>query len=260
VRLGPPPSKVAATQFAAVKLPYDTSVASVRQQPSSGCFDCIFDHPTAPQGKAIAAEMLPAKIDYAGLRFDLAPANESKPNAVAADGQTIDLPTGNFNRLYLLAAAADGDQAGRFKVGAANAELTVEDWTGFVGQWDDRVWKTAEEPDPDRPGATGSDGRPLTVTNEYAEMVGIRPGFIKRADIAWFASHRHDAGAADEPYAYSYLFAYAVDVPAGAKTLTLPHKPNIRILAATVANEKTQTWPAQPLYDVLEPGNKQPRR
>jgi alpha-mannosidase len=247
---------VAATQFAAVKLPYDTSVASVRQKPTSGCFDCIFDHPTAPQGKALAAEMLPTKIEYAGLRFDLAPASEGKPNAVAAAGQTIDLPAGNFNRLYLL-AAANGDQPARFKVGSATAELTVQDWTGFVGQWDDRIWKSAEEPVPDRPGATGPGGRALTRTNEYAEMVGMKPGFIKRADIAWFASHRHDSGAADEPYAYSYLFAYAIDVPPGAKTLTLPHKSDVRILAATVANEKTAAWPAQPLYDVLEPAKQQ---
>jgi alpha-mannosidase len=49
------------------------------------------------------------------------------------------------------------------------------------------------------------------------------------------------------------LFAYAVDVPAGAKTLTLPRNHNIRILAATAANEDAQAWPAQPLYDELNP-------
>jgi alpha-mannosidase len=91
--------------------------------------------------------------------------------------------------------------------------------------------------------------------NEYAEMIGLRPAFIKRADIGWFASHRHDSAAANEAYRYSYLFVYPVDIPAGAKTLTLSHNPNVRILAATVAHEPTQAWPAQPLYDTLERRN-----
>jgi hypothetical protein len=51
-----------------------------------------------------------------------------------------------------------------------------------------------------------------------------------------------------------------MDVPAGASTLTLPHNANIRILAATVANESAQTWPAQPLYDVLDPPKEQAPR
>ena len=96
--------------------------------------------------------------------------------------------------------------------------------------------------------------RPHTFINPYAELVGMNPGYIKRADIGWFGSHRHNAGAADEPYAYSYLFVYPIDVPAGAKTLTLPHNQNIRVLAATAVSQPAQAWPAQPLYDVLEPG------
>jgi len=86
----------------------------------------------------------------------------------------------------------------------------------------------------------------------YAEMIGIAPGFIKRTPVAWFASHRHSADGANEPYAYSYLFAYSLDVPAGAKTLVLPNNERIRILAITVANESGDVRPAQPLYDTLE--------
>ena len=252
LRLGPAPKKVAASAFAAVKLPYDTSVASTHNRPAEGCFDCLFDRPTIPQGRALAAEMLPAKIDYAGVSFTLAP-KTGKLNAVTAHGQTIDLPAGNFKRLYLLAAAANGDHKAPFKVGDETTELNVQDWTGFVGQWDDRIWKAIEETNSTRQGAAPDPRRPHTFINEYGELVGMAPGYIKRADIGWFASHRHNAGATDEPYAYSYLFVYPIDVPAGAKTLTLPHNPNIRVLAATVANQSAQAWPAQPLYDVLEP-------
>jgi alpha-mannosidase len=79
----------------------------------------------------------------------------------------------------------------------------------------------------------------------------ITPGFIKRADIGWFASHRHGTDGANEPYAYSYLFAYPINLASGAKTLTLPSNEKIRILAITVANEPIGVDPAQPLYDTL---------
>lgn len=255
IKLGASTKKAASPQFATVKLLYDASVASVENKPASGCFDCSFDRPAwSPQGQALPREMLPGKIDYAGISFVLAPAVEGKPDAVIAAGQSISLPAGNFNRLYLLAAAANGDQEATFVVGENPVKLNIQDWTGFVGQWDDRIWKSKEEAIPERPGTAppppGS--RPRTRVNEYAEMLGIVPGFIKRADIAWFSSHRHDASGQNEAYRYAYLFAYALDVPAGAKTLTLPRNTNIRILAATVARENSQAWPAQPLHDTLE--------
>jgi alpha-mannosidase len=82
-------------------------------------------------------------------------------------------------------------------------------------------------------------------------MTGLRPGFIKRADVAWFSSQRRGVDAGAEAYAYTYLFAYALDVPAGARTLTLPDNDRIRILAMTVGNEPWVITPVQPLYDVL---------
>jgi hypothetical protein len=123
---------------------------------------------------------------------------------LTVDGQTIRLPLGRFNRLYLL-AAANGNQSAEFKVGDKPVNLNVQDWTGFVGQWDDRIWNTTEEPIPQTRGASPAGGGPQVRLNEYGQMIGIRPGVIKRADIGWFASHRHDAAGSNEPYRYSYL-------------------------------------------------------
>ena len=83
-------------------------------------------------------------------------------------------------------------------------------------------------------------------------MVGLTPGFIKRAPLAWYASHHHRAYGASEPYAYSYLFAYAVELPAGARTLTLPDDDRLRVMAVTVSDEGEHALPARPLYDTLE--------
>jgi alpha-mannosidase len=70
--------------------------------------------------------------------------------------------------------------------------------------------------------------------------------------VAWFASHRHTENGANEPYAYSYLFAYGIDAPPNAETLTLPKNEKIRILAVSVADESPLVHAAQVLTDPLE--------
>ena len=233
-----------------VKLEYDLSVASRVGRPADGSFDWMPNNQNASQGKSLPAEMLPHEIEYAGIRFQLAPAGQ--PNAVVSRGQTVALPSGKYNRVYLLAAAANGEQKGTFRIGDRAVDLNVQEWTGFIGQWDSRMWKSTEEII--RPtGAAATAGAPArTRINPYGEMIGLKPGYIKRADIAWFSSQRHGADGNSEPYSYSYLFAYVIDLPAGAQTLTLPDNERIRILAITVADEPWLTTPAQPLYDTLE--------
>jgi alpha-mannosidase len=178
--------------------------------------------------------MLPAQITFNDVKFQLAPAKTGSLNAVVAKGQTIDLPAGHFNRVYLLAASADGDQKATFKVGNTGVDLKVENWGGFIGQWDDRQWTSKD-----------------TSQDDYGEMTGVNPGFIKRADLAWYCSHHHNAAGENVPYRYSYLFAYPIDLPGGAKTITLPDNDKIRVLAISVADENAEVRPAQPLYDVL---------
>jgi alpha-mannosidase len=239
VKLGGAPAKVAALHSQPVKLSYDLAVASNDETKSASGF--------SSDGRALAAEMLPAELAFGGVKFNLAPAKTGTPNAVVAKGQTIPLPAGKFNRVYVLAASADGDQKATFRVGEKAVDATIQDWGGFIGQWDDRIWQSKEVVVRARPGAAAG-----TRTDPYGEMTGLKPGFIKRAEVAWFASHRHTADGANEPYAYSYLFAYPLDVPAGATTLTLPDNEKIRILAISVAEEGATAKPVQPLYDTLE--------
>ena len=67
-----------------------------------------------------------------------------------------------------------------------------------------------------------SDAIPLIIVKEYRPQQRTSPGF---------SSQRRAADGSAEPYAYSYLFAYALDVVPGARTLTLPDNDRIRILA-----------------------------
>ncbi len=238
VKLAPARSKAAAPRSVVVALPYDRNVASLTGEKSQSGFDGA--------GGSLPAEMLPAAIDYNGIRFELAPMKGGKPNAVTAHGQTISLPAGKFQRVHVLAAAANGDQSAAFKVDDASHELTIEDWGGFIGSWDNRIWRLNAK--------TGNPPRRDASINMHAmsEYEGLTAGFIKRAPVAWFASHHHTADGINEPYAYSYLFAYTLDLPANAKTLTLPENANIRVLAVTVAEASEQVQPAQPLYDTLK--------
>jgi alpha-mannosidase len=249
VKLAPSKIKVAAVDSLPVALNYEMSVAARMGRPADGSFDWAPNNQGAAQGKALPAEMLPREINYDGIRFTLGPM--ARPNAIVAHGQTIPIPSGKYNRVYLLAAAANSDQKATFLVGDKSTELTIQEWTGFIGQWDDRIWKTTEQQIPPPQGAPA--GTPPRIrTNPYGEMIGLRPGFIKRADIAWFSSQRRATDGSAEPYAYSYLFAYALDVPSGARTLTLPDNDRIRILAITAADEPLVMTPAHPLYDTLE--------
>jgi alpha-mannosidase len=228
VKLAAPRAKLDAVRSAPVPLKYDLATASNDGTKSEGGFD--------GRGDALPAEMLPAQIKFNDVEFQLAPARTGARNAVLAKGQTIDLPPGRYNRLYVLAAAVDGDQRATFNIGSTAVELKVEDWGGFIGQWDDRQWSSKD-----------------TSHDDYGEMTGIKPGFIKRADLAWYCSHHHNAAGENVPYRYSYLFAYPIDLPAGAKSIRLPNDDKIRILAMSVADETAEAKPAQPLYDVLPP-------
>jgi alpha-mannosidase len=258
VKLGAAPASLTPAKSEPVTLKYDLATASEDGAKSASGFDAA--------GQALPAEMLPTALDYGGIRFQLGPAWTGYPNALVARGQSVALPAGEYNRVYILAAAADGDQRGTFRVGDHPVDITVQDWAGYIGQWDNRSWreKRYEEPVPPEP-APGDNSWEAQRARRFRayvqkhgpimrtemEYTGLKPGFIKRAPVAWFASHLHSAQGANEPYSYCYLYAYAVDLPADAKTLTLPNNEKIRILAVTVADQVGEVRPAQPLYDTL---------
>ena len=87
-----------------------------------------------------------------------------------------------------------------------------------------------------------------TYPNDYA---GLKKGYIKPASLTWHASHHHTADGLNVPYQYSYLFAYSIDVPVNAQTLTLPNNDKVRILAISAAEENPDITPAEPLFDTL---------
>lgn len=245
LQLEPSPLKIEPPKFRPVSLNYELAVASPDGSMKQRGFDA--------SGRSLPSEMLAPEIDFAGIRFVLGPVDG--PNALIPRGQTISLPEGNNLRLYFLAASASGDQRAVFWIEDRPVELVIQSWSGYIGQWDRRLWTIKEELIPPRSQASGS--APLLLTpppqiREIMEFAGLAPGFIKPAPVAWFTSHLHGVDGSNEPYQYGYLFAYIIETPENPRKLTLPINESLRILAITVSDERDRFLPAYPLYDRLE--------
>ncbi len=187
------------------------------------------------RGRTIPAELLPDVLRREGVLYTIGPKENGAANALACRGQTLPLPVkprmNSYNRLHILAAAIRGDQEGTFTVGDRTTTLNINNFTGFVGQWDNRLVNGAQ------------------VSNPFQ----VKPGFIKRDDIAWTGTHRHDRENGNEAYVFTYLFHYAIDLERGDSAVTLPDNDNILIFAMTAAVDwNAETEPAHHLYDAIE--------
>lgn len=261
LRLSTAPVRIPLVESQAVALDYDLAAATNNDTRTEGGFDS--------KGDALPAEMLPRSLEFNGVQFQLGPSATGELNAVIARGQTIHLPVGDFNRVYLLAASDDGDQTALFKAGIRSVDLKIEDWGGFIGQWDTRLWK----PEPD---SVKEDGKEVPLRKDWAvsahhatwpdlkyrgspvwaprypqDYRGLEPGYIKRAALAWYCDHYHTPQGFNQPYEYSYLFGYSIELPPHTSSLTLPNNDKIRILAISVARDEPAVAPTQPLYDTL---------
>ncbi|MCA9253029.1 MAG: alpha-mannosidase [Phycisphaerales bacterium] len=226
IKLGPianaKPSPVHSTP---IEIPFDSDVVSLDIDRTNGSMDA--------QSRTYPGEVLPQKLVDNGVEFRLGPSTPNAMQALACRGQQIDLGNAQGNEVHILAAATE-DVSASFRVGDVDHQLGVQAWTGFVGQWYDRVF--------DRKFAKAD-------FKCEGKVVSILPAYTKRDPIAWFASHRHDPAKGNEAYQFVYIYHYVLPQPeSGAAGLTLPHDDRIRIFAVTVANG-VAAQPAAMLYD-----------
>jgi alpha-mannosidase len=180
------------------------------------------------QGHTIAGELLPATLTSNDIPFRTGPQAPGQANVLVCRGQKLPLPAGDFNRIYLIAAAVGGDRSATFTIDGTATNLLVPDWAEPVGQWDSRIVAGEVVQDPER----------------------IAPAYAKSVPVAWVGTHRHDARGANEAYVFTNLFRLRLDIPNGARTLTLPDDAHIRILAITAArNDADAVVAAQPFTD-----------
>lgn len=239
-----------------VLLSYDTDVISTNADRADGAMS--LDSAGVPAA-SYPAEQLPSALTVGGVKFALAGAEPSQPNAVAANGQVIKLSAPGFTRAYVLVASSDSrglDVPVTFRVdgsGANEVTRVIPAWRGFRGQWDSRVW----------PGDVYDPRYPW----DSRQPIGLTPGYIKQGEIAWFATHHHLAGdasgakPADAVYQFCYLYKVAIDLPPGASAITLPDDARVKLFALTLTKEAPgNALPAAPLFDTLDSHEQGPPR
>lgn len=216
VKFGQPGGEVKKPSQLAVSLPYNADGFSFDTDRKDGNFT---------DGLTFPAEMISSGLTSEDIVFTTGNLQNGNNNVLIASGQKIRLPEGNFNKLYILAAATE-DTKGDFKIGNRTVTMGIQGWTGFIGQ---------------------HYSRKLYFNN--LKVSSIAGAFTKRDNIAWFSSHRHSPDA-NNAYDYCYLYKYELDIPAGTKSITLPSNNRIGIIAMTIAeNQKDDLIPLQLLYD-----------
>lgn len=207
LKLAKPEAQLTAPICQPVGIAYDRGVTSSDGKTAQNGLDA--------SGRSIPAELFPPSVSFEGITYKLGQAADGAKNALLCNGQTLSLPAGEFNRLYVLAAAAEDGVKGSFAVDGKGAEFPIAACTGFVGQWD----------------------------------TDKAPAYIKRDAIAWVGTHCHDKSGKNEPYVFSYLFRYVIDLPRGAKEVKVPDGGKILLFAATAARDPgAGTKAAQLLY------------
>jgi alpha-mannosidase len=207
-----------------VALPFNADVVTSDANYKEGDFD--------GQGHSYPAELFPGKLRVDDIDFVFGTKADGAKNALRCQGQTINLPKTTGRKLYIL-AAAHGDTQGTFKFDGKPVHLTVQDFSGFIGQWDNHL-RDGEGP----------------VQDAFTQ------GYLKRQPVAWIGTHRHRTKpqTGNEAYTFCYLFKYSIDLPRGARRIILPQAPGIVIFAMTQAdNPNADAQPARMLYDAEGP-------
>ncbi|MBL8886334.1 MAG: chitobiase/beta-hexosaminidase C-terminal domain-containing protein [Phycisphaerales bacterium] len=209
-----------------IALTFDSQVATTNGDRGAAAID--------GEKRSMAKEQMPRAININGTSVKM---GGDGGEAIACKGQVIELPSDSGGTVYVLAAARNGDRGAEFAVGDRKQTQKVQSWRGYVGQWDNRLWK-GEVPE-----------MAFQWKNEWA---GLVPGYVKPAPIAWFNSHYHTP-AGDAHYQYSYVFLHTLEAPAGAKTMTLPDDADVLVFGATMVEGKSGgAVAAWPLFDTLK--------
>jgi alpha-mannosidase len=233
IKIDKAPVALATKTSLPLPLAFDIDGVSFDNNRADGNFD--------GNGTSFPAELLPNEIVSEDVHFKLGSSADGQKNFLASNGNLINLPSGKYNTVYILAAALT-DTKGVFKIDGNPFEIEVPSFTGKIGQWDNRL--NIEKL---------SHGILVNGKN-FSSPVELDPAFVKRTPLAWVGTHSHDGKLnSNRAYEFCYLYKLAIDLPKGAKVLSLPDNTAIRIAAISLSNDlNKETKPVQDLYDRLE--------
>jgi len=221
VKLTAPATATSAPDCKPVTLIYNKDAFTFDTDRSNGYFD--------EREHSYSANLVPDSILSDGIVFKMGPKTAGANNIVNCRGNSINIPTG-YKKLYILAATSlyQTDIESIFKVNNTPFNLNIQYFSDQVGAWN-------------------------TIETKDGDKVTIKPGFFKKENIAWVGTHRHKKDG-DEPYVFTYMFKYCIELPENATKLILPTNQNISIFAITAANnENDDTKPAMELRTIIQP-------
>lgn len=150
---------------------------------------------------SFAAELIPASFDNDGITYNLG--GENVPDVVMCKGNVINLPAGNYTKLYILLASNNKDNETIITVDNKDYKVNAPYWRGFYGQW-------------------GWDG----LTKPY----------LKSDKIGLLTAHHHNGLRGNLSYEYGFMYEVCLDIAPGSKQVTLPKNDNVAVFAITLSD------------------------
>jgi VCBS repeat-containing protein len=146
---------------------------------------------------ALSASLVGSQVNFGGVTYLTGPIGAA--NVVAAQGQSINLPSGNYKSLNILATGVKGNQA--------NQTFTVR----------------------------YTDGTSQTFTRSISDW--YTPQSYAGESIALKMSYRNtSAGLRDNRPFYLYSYSLPLNSAKSVRSITLPGNSNVEILAMTAVN------------------------
>ena len=163
-------------------------------------------------GNSVPEPRWPSSVDYQGVKFNMGPAAAN--NFVTAAGQTIALPAGRYDKLFLLGAGAgSGVKGGLFTVKYTDGGVVAKNLE-FA------VWNTD---------LSGYDRTQRIDTKPYVYD-----------SIGYAFTHYHD-GVNDQMTRYNFLYVYTIELDSTktVESIELPVASGVKIAAITAASSQT---------------------
>ncbi|TFH30625.1 MAG: hypothetical protein E4G98_01700 [Promethearchaeota archaeon] len=222
----------------------DTSCESIEiiQEPVTLDYNVKMISSQGEQLGIFPRELIPSKISAGPIDFHIS--NSDMYNALQCKSQNVLLPKRyTYTTLSILLASVEDTKFPLTWFDSANrvikeVYLPVASMTGYVGQWDTRIWKK-------KPTHTENNKRDYVWMNT---CIGVHPGYINRHRLEWYSTHIHEHGE-DRPYRYGYLYTIEIQIPENTESLLLPDNPLITIFAITVSNQMVDVESTHHLQD-----------
>ena len=202
--------------------------------------------------------MLPSTITFNDIPFALAPSGTASPDALIARGQKLDLPAGDYNTVYILAASADGDQTAAFTLGTTPIQLPIEAWNGYIGPMGHPPLET-RNPRRQQTPRLGRLRQPRHMGHQGSQSLQHLdrqiPRRLPRPQTRLHQTRRHRLVRRPLPHprtASTSLTPTATSSPTRLESppvpppLTLPKSDKIRVLAISATRQEPELTPSKP--------------